>query len=324
MKAKELEGTIHAVLAKLGTSFRLNQRIGSRSLGDHLEEIIRKAAATEVVEFGVPGDATELSRSAEGVMNFFYRPHLFPGMDPALHLGHLVQYDLLPRELPANSPVEAVAMLESYCHLSGDLFGWLATGDDEITMWVLDVSGHGVRAGFAAVVIKVILGDTDPGVPLTLLAKEVESRFIDARNPDDPGYIYATGVFLRINRSGAVEYLSAGHPPILVKRQAGPVDLFEATAVPLALLPEMETASATLELGPEDSLVVCTDGLLELQNDDGEVFGIEHTVASLAASDGSPCGIYSSLTRAVSDFHDLDRLDDDLSFVALRLRKPSL
>ena len=44
-------------------------------------------------------------------MNFFYRPHLFPGMDPALHLGHIVQYNLLPRQMPLDSPVEAVAML---------------------------------------------------------------------------------------------------------------------------------------------------------------------------------------------------------------------
>lgn len=320
MKYDNLENTIDTLLASVGESFRLDQSIGARSLGEHLEEIIRDAAATEVVEFGVPGDATELRRSSEGVMSFFYRPHLFPGMEPALHLGHLVQYHLLPRELPADSPVEAVAMLESYCHLSGDLFGWLATGAGEITMWVLDVSGHGVRAGFAAVVIKLILGDTDTGMPLTSLAKEVESRFIDARNPDDPGCIYATGVFLRIKPSGAVEYLSAGHPAILVKRKAGPVEQFEATAVPLALFPEMATASASLRLDPGDSLVVCTDGLLELQNDEGEVFGIEHTVASLAASDGSPYGIYSSLTRAVGDFHELDRLEDDLSFVALRLR----
>ncbi len=320
MKDDELESTISALLEELGTSFRLDQSIGSRSLGDHLEEVIRKAATTELVEFGVPGDATELRRSAEGIMNFFYRPHLFPGMEPTLLLGHLVQYDLLPRELPADSPVEAVAMLESYCHLSGDLFGWVATGDYEITMWVLDVSGHGVRAGFAAVAIKIILADTDPGIPLTSLAKEVESRFLEMRNPDDPGCIYATGVFLRITREGTVEYFSAGHPPILVKRHRGPVELFESTAIPLGLFPEMEKASCSFELGREDALVICTDGLLELRNDDGEFFGIDHTVESLIASDGSPCGVYSSLTRAIGDFHELERLEDDLSFVALRLR----
>jgi len=240
-------------------------------------------------------------------------------MDPALHLGHLVQYNLLPRHMPSDSPVEVVAMLESYCHLSGDLFGWTCD-DGELTMWVLDVSGHGVRAGFAAVVFKLILADTDPQLPLTAMAKEVETRFIDTRNPEDPGTIYATGVLLRLHRNGVVDYLSAGHPPLMVRRSSGSVDSFPATAVPIALLPEIETTSSSFSIDSDDALVICTDGLLELTNDQGEVFGLDHTVASIARSDGSPYGIYATLTQAIDDFHELDRLNDDLSFVAMRLR----
>ena len=318
-KTDTSETTIRSLLDNLGKTFSLDRSFGGRSLGDRLEEIIREAAATEIVEFGVPGNAAELLRSSEGAMNFFYRPHLFPEMDPALHLGHIVQYNLLPRQMPLDSPVEAVAMLESYCHLSGDLFGW-RSDEGVLTAWVLDVSGHGVRAGFAAVVFKLILADTDPDLPLTALAKEVESRFIETRNPEDPGYIYATGVLLRIGRNGVVDYLSAGHPPVIVRRSSGAVDSFPATSVPIALLPEIETASASFQLDPDDALVICTDGLLELTNDQGEVFGLDHTVASIASSDGSPCGIYSALTQAIEDFHELDRLDDDLSFVAMRLR----
>lgn len=319
MTADESETTIQSLLDLLGKAFDLDRSFGERSLGDRLEEIIRTAAATEAVEFGVPGNGAELRRSSEGALNFFYRPHLFPGMDPALHLGHIVQYNLLPRQMPPDSPVEAVAMLESYCHLSGDLFGW-RSNDGVLTTWVLDVSGHGVRAGFAAVVFKLILAETDPHQPLPELVKEVESRFIETRNPDDPGAIYATGVLLRIHPNGAVDYLSAGHPPVMVRRSSGSVDTFEATAVPIALIPEMETASASFQLDPGDSVVICTDGILELRNDNNEYFGLEHTLSSIASSDGSPNGIFSALTRAIGDFHDLDRLDDDLSFVVMRMR----
>lgn len=319
MKADESEVEIRSVLDTLGTTFDLNRAFGGRPLGDHLEKIIREAAAIEIVEFGVPGDAAKLHRSSEGAMNFYYRPHLFPGMDPGLHLGHLVQYNLLPRQMPAGSPVEAVAMLESYCHLSGDLFGW-RTDDGELTAWIFDVSGHGVRAGFAAVVFKLILAGIDPHLSLTAMAKEIESTFIDTRNPDDPGLIYATGVLLRIDGNGSVDYLSAGHPPVIVRRMSGTVDSFPATAVPIAMLPEMGTASSSFSLDPGDAVVICTDGLLELTNHDGEVFGLERTIAGIAASDGSLCGIYSDLTQTIDDFHELDRLDDDLCLIVMRLR----
>jgi hypothetical protein len=56
---------------------------------------------------------------------------------------------------------------------------------------------------------------------------------------------------------------------------------------------------------------------------DATIQSLLETVGSAFRLDqplGSPGGIYSSLTRAVGDFHDLGRLDDDLSFVALRQR----
>ena len=82
------------------------------------------------------------------MLDFYYRPHLFPEMDPALRLGHRLQFDLLPRHLPEGSPLRIAAVLESYCHLSGDLLGWRLE-EDELFLWIADVSGHGVRAGLA-------------------------------------------------------------------------------------------------------------------------------------------------------------------------------
>jgi sigma-B regulation protein RsbU (phosphoserine phosphatase) len=314
------DDVIESLLGRLATSFRLDRRIGGEMVGRRLEEIMREAAGTETVDFGSSGDPTELRRDTDGIMHFHYRPHLFPGMDPALRLGHLVQYHLLPRELPSSSPVDGAALLESYCHLSGDLFGWKGTPDGGLNLWLLDVSGHGVRAGFAAVIFKLILSDIDPSLPLPTIAGEAERRFIETRVPEDPRCIFATGVLLRIHRHGRLEYLSAGHPPMLVRRRSGSVQRFEATTVPLALFPEIEPTVAELVLDRDESLFICTDGLLELRNSAEQDFGIDATAEILASSDGTPQGICSSLIEALGRFHELDRLEDDLSFIAVRLR----
>jgi sigma-B regulation protein RsbU (phosphoserine phosphatase) len=241
-------------------------------------------------------------------------------MDETLRLGHLVQFHLLPRRLPDGSPVEAAAMLESYCHLSGDLFGWQASGDGDLTVWMLDVSGHGVRAGFAALVIKLILQDTDPTLPLAELAKDVERRFLDTRRPEDPAPLYATGVFLRLGRDGRGEYLSAGHPPILVRGSDGTVRALEATSVPLILLPELAAESRPAHVRPDDTVLIFTDGLVELRDPTGETFGVHRVSEVLAQAAGGPDEVLEALVGAVSAFHDLDRLDDDLSLLILRLR----
>ena len=318
MDPRAPDEAVATLIASLGGSFRLDAEVGGRPLGELLERTVRDAAASEPVIFGTPGDAGELHSTSQGPTHFFYRPHLFPGMDPSLRLGHMVQVHLLPRELPPDSPVEAAAMLESYCHLSGDLFGWRAAGDGGLTLWLLDVSGHGIRAGFAAVVLKLLLADIDTGLGLWELAIELERRFLAIRHPDDRAALYATGVLLRIAADGSVVYLSAGHPPVLVRRAGGSIDRLEATTVPLALLPELDAEEASSELMPGETLLACSDGLLELARSDGEVFGLDRTAAVLGSGDGRPTRVLADLAGAIASFHDLSRLDDDLSFIALR------
>lgn len=320
MHSRPPDDAVETLIASLGGSFRLDARVSGRPLGELLARTVREAAASEPVIFGTPGDAGELHSTSQGPTHFFYRPHLFPGMDPSLRLGHMVQVHLLPRELPPDSPVEAAAMLESYCHLSGDLFGWQATGDGGLTLWLLDVSGHGIRAGFAAVVLKLLLAEIDTGQGLSELAVELERRFLAIRHPDDRACLYATGVLLRIAGDGSVTYLSAGHPPMLVRRAGGSIERLGATTTPLALLPELDAEEMSSELLPGDSLLAYSDGLLELARSDGEAFGLDRTEAVLSGGDGRPTRVLADLAGTIAAFHDLSRLDDDLSFIALRRR----
>jgi serine phosphatase RsbU (regulator of sigma subunit) len=64
-------------------------------------------------------------------------------------------------------------------------------------------------------------------------------------------------------------------------------------------------------------LLACSDGLLELTSSDGEVFGIDRTASLLSGAGGCPTAILAALTAAIGSFHDLDRLDGDLTFIAL-------
>jgi sigma-B regulation protein RsbU (phosphoserine phosphatase) len=242
-------------------------------------------------------------------------------MDEALKLGHAVQFHLLPRELPPDSPVDAAAALESYCHLSGDLFGWRSESDGKLTLWLLDVSGHGVRAGFAAVAMKLLLTEMESELPLTEIPKQLERRFEAVRNPDDTVLLYATGVFLQIDSDGGIDYVSAGHQPMLLCREDGTVESLPATGMPVALIPGNPWQGGESRLNTRDTLLLFSDGLVELRNDVGEEFGIDR-VSSVLRRGGRAPEIADNLLRAIEDFHDLERLDDDLSLIVLQRRKP--
>jgi sigma-B regulation protein RsbU (phosphoserine phosphatase) len=232
-----------------------------------------------------------------------------------------VQYHLLPRGLPPDTPVDAAAVLESYCHLSGDLFGWRGEGDGTLTLWLIDVSGHGVRSGFAAVVMKLLLAEMAPGLPLTEIPRQLENRFEAVRNPDDSMFLYATGAFLRIAENGAIQYVSAGHQPLLLCRENGSVESLDATGMPIALLPGGIWEGGETRLAPGDTLLLFSDGLVELRNDVKEEFGVDR-VADVLRRGGAAQEIGDNLLQAIEDFHDLERLDDDLSLIVLQRRTP--
>jgi len=308
------------LLERLGTTFDVTFPVSGQPLSDHFERVVSEAAA-QAPAWGEPGARLRLDRITDGALTFLYRPHLFPGMDDALRLGHLAQFHSLPRRLPAAAPVTVAAMLESYCHLSGDLFGWHETGDGGFLLWLVDASGHGVRAGFAAVVLRLLLDEADATLPLPRLLDGLEKRFEAARNRADRRPLYVTGVFLRFEPDGSVSFVSAGHPPALVRAADGSLRECGPTCRPIGLLPPMEAAARALRLESDDVVLLYTDGLIEAGDLEGRPFGAERLAHSLRDADGGLPQIAAAIYAAVAQHHDLTRLEDDLTFLLLQ-REP--
>lgn len=311
---------LERLLSRVASSFRLDTRIGGRPLSDLIASAVARAAEPDSATWGDAGDPGRLERIVSPSLTFLYRPHLFPGMDEDLRLGHLLQYQLLPQRLPPGSPIEVAALLESYCHLSGDVFGWRAEPGGALTLWLLDISGHGLRAGFAALVLTMLLEDSEPGLDLGALAEELEARFLSAREPADPACLYATGVLLRVEPDGECRAVCAGHPPPLLRRGAHRIEELQGGSLPLGLVPGQPVRVTGTRLAPEDLVLVYSDGLIEAADDAGRLFGAERTAQILAAGPDVPADVAGLLYSEVAAHHDLSRLDDDLSFLVIRRR----
>jgi hypothetical protein len=193
------DGLVRELVTELGKAFDLSTALGDRTLGAAVEDRIRTLELGGTPEWGTDGSLKQLAKEESGALDFYYRPHLFPGMDPALRLGHRLQFDLLPRHLPEKSPLRIAALLESYCHLSGDLLGWRLEGN-ELFLWIVDVSGHGVRAGLAAATLHFLIDSIEEGLPPALFAERINEGVLAARNSDDPRALFATAIFLRVTR----------------------------------------------------------------------------------------------------------------------------
>lgn len=309
---------VSELLGVLGKMFDLTQPVAGTTLHEAVRRRLEALFDGETPVWGEAGAMTEIARRSHDALEFLYRPHLFPDMDDALRLAHQLQFDLLPRTLPAASPVAISAVLESYCHLSGDLLGWRREGD-ELVIWIADVSGHGVRAGLAAAVFYMLTVDLAPGLSPAEATAHLSDSMLNVRNPRDESVLYATSFCARLDRHGKGHYSSAGHPPMMLRRPDGRVERYGSTGPPIGLLPDARFSERSLALEVDDLLLLFTDGLTEATDIEGHELGldwIERQVEGASTTVGNATrGIYEALTRAT----DRSNMEDDLTFMAIAL-----
>lgn len=298
--------------------FDLDFRVGGEPLRKLVEEMLRQIEDHTAPDWGAEGDKYELIQGSGPLVQFFYRPHLFPGMDETLRAAHQLQFQLLPRELPAGAPVRIAAVLESYCHLSGDLFGWEELSGGGFLMWILDVAGHGVRAGICSALVKILVDHARRRRDLVGLLTTL-NQTMNACVRDEHGNLFVTGFFWAMDRDGHTAYASGGHPPVLIRRRSGEVEAVTSGAPPIGILPDLDFRSEEIDLSSGDALLLYTDGLIESAGPDGEPFGIDRLRDVFAAPFDRPEEMTARLYRALSQNQDLALLDDDITFFVAAL-----
>ena len=279
--------------------FDLTYPVGDTPLGELLERTV-SGFEQPCQTWGTEGQREKVFSESGRFVSFYYRPHLFPGMDLKLRLAHELQYRLLPRDLPPASPVSIAAVLESYRHLSGDLFGWEMLRDGKLLIWIADMAGHGVRAGLASAVLRLLIGSLPRRSQVGPFISELNRVFHDCIRPEH-GALYATVFIMTLDRSGRAVYCSAGHPPILVRRAGGEIEELAPLDRPVALL--------------------YTDGLVEATGRDNEPFGRQR-LRGLLVKTGDPRELTKAIYQEITSRQDIDKLEDDVTFLAVNLCSP--
>lgn len=243
-----------------------------------------------------------------------------------------VQRSLLPREAPDTDRARFAWLYRPCEQLAGDALNVFLLDERHVGLYVLDVTGHGVRASLLSVMVT------------RALSPRLDRHSLVTRSKDDfPGFeiVPPSHVVAQLNRSfqmgdsgqfftlvygvldlqtGQFRYTCAGHPgPFHVRPNSG-VSRHDVPALPVGIMSDAEYEEAVIELKPGHRFFLYSDGLLEEKNPAGEQFGISRVRAAIAE------GLMFSLDESIDLMCDKvlswcgeNRLRDDLTIVGVEL-----
>jgi len=234
-----------------------------------------------------------------------------------LETAREVQSRLLPHSAPHLSGYDIAGLCIPADKVGGDYFDYIPLSRNRLGLAVADVSGHGIPSALVMTAFRALLRTKARGK----LEPAHIANTINRLLPEFTGYHHFVTVLYAVLEvpSGNLTYISCGHPPQLLLHADGKMDKLTQRNTALGVFKNMHYTDEHIQMTAGDILVLYTDGLTELINQQGEVFGIQRLEQVIRENQKLAAAELVSkvieATRAFSD--DYDSMDD-LTLVIVR------
>jgi sigma-B regulation protein RsbU (phosphoserine phosphatase) len=234
---------------------------------------------------------------------------------------------LLP--IPLTGAIRSEAVFLPSKQLGGDCFDYYWLDPDCLMLYLLDVSGHGLGSALLSVSIQNLmrsqsLSNVDFYRPDDVLHSLNTVFQMNEQNPRYFSLWY--GVYHRLQRR--LSYASAGHPPAVlisptpVEQQDGPeqmlrVQQLKTRGAPIGMMMEANYVSASCTIPASSTLFVFSDGVYELKQTNGTLWGLEQLIELLSRH----VNLNQPLAAILADIQTItgiDRFEDDFSLLQLQ------
>ena len=241
-------------------------------------------------------------------------------MSRALGLAHDVQQSLLPDQNPTLQGFD-IAGKSIYCdETGGDYYDFLRISDDRLAVVVGDVSGHGVSSALLMATARalVMLRSSMPGPSASVINDVNRHLSLDTSETGN----FMTFFYCELKElSHEINWVRAGHDPaIIYDPDSGEFDELKGRGLALGLDFSFEYEESKRLLIQGQVIVIGTDGIWEMRNEQGEMFGKDRLKTILRAHSSLPATeILTLIDDALRKFRGPAQLEDDVTMVVIRV-----
>ena len=234
-----------------------------------------------------------------------------------LNVAHSIQMSMLPKTFPAfpdRKDIELYASLTPAKAVGGDLYDFFIR-EDSLYFCIGDVSGKGVPASLVMAVSRTlfrnIAAHTDKPSHI------VETMNVNICDGNDNCMFVTLFVGVLDLLTGRLRYCNAGHESPYIQDALLPCD----SNLPIGVMSDLKYSEQEIDLVPEMTLFLYTDGLTEAENAERELFGKQRIDNVITTFSGTPQQLVETMTAAVHQFVGDTEQSDDITMLAFRIRK---
>jgi sigma-B regulation protein RsbU (phosphoserine phosphatase) len=238
-------------------------------------------------------------------------------LEQEIGIARDIQQALLPKNF-RDYPHLAVSGVNFPClSVGGDYYDVFPIDDKRTAFLLADVSGKGLGAAIVTTMLQGALSAMSLGTDPALVFNHVNRFLCDHSEVGR----YATMFFGILEVGGKLEFINAGHPSPILLRGDMVEEAFTEGSFPVGLVPEAEFTTLKLQLEPNDTLVLFSDGVTEAMDPEEELYGVPRLREVLKGRPDSPLDeIQKVVLESVENFARGARQADDLTLLVVRYR----
>jgi len=232
-----------------------------------------------------------------------------------------IQNSLLPKYFPDMPEIKVAWAFEPCLNVGGDIFHLYKENEEWISMYMLDVCGHGVAASLIAVTAKQYLDHlyvqgvarSNPYKPAEIL-NALEKEF-----PFERFDCYFTIAFIQLNiRNGKIIYGCAGHVPPLILKSTGEIKELDQHGPIIGLGQDTPLEHYEAQLKPGDKVILYTDGLIDYFGEKGAIENKDNFYSTLSiVRNESSSSVVDQVMHRLKELRNTSAPDDDVSILTV-------
>jgi phosphoserine phosphatase RsbU/P len=225
---------------------------------------------------------------------------------------------------PLTGAIRAEARFLPSSQLGGDCFDYFWLDQDCLATYLLDVSGHGLRAALLSVSVQNILRSQSlPNVDF-YEPSGVLSALNEVFEMDRHRNCYFTlwyGVYDRRKRQ--LLYAAAGHPPAILlspPQSDLPVKAkqLKTRGLPIGMLISSQYSSESCDIPLGSTLFVFSDGIYEIMQPDGIPWSLDEFIETLTKLHGTGDDSPDTIFQTVQSLTGVPQFEDDCSLLQIK------